>query len=789
MILSSLHLENFKKYTAFDIEFGDGLVGIIGKNGSGKSTIFESILLALYGEPKIRGNRDLIRNADASTKDAVVVELLFEFEGAEFKVVREFRGKSLTANAKLFKNGELITSGAKEVTASIVKITKMSKDAFLHTLFASQKELTSLSSLKNEDRKKMIRRLLGLEKIDFVENSLIEKSRQLKREIEAFKEVLLGDEEIQQKLTQIKADEANKTALLKEQKIKSEELEHIRQREMHLKKELSLFAKTKEQKQKLFAEFELSQQAHDSEVMNQVKLTAALHELEHKQEELKKLEPQKAEYAALQEQLKNEELLREYHLKKEGILKEQKALTDEWHKSKADIHTLEKECEMYEQHKFDAANLEQDLSIRQDNIEVKHTIERELLAEMAAEQKQIELTNKRIANLEKLGSESACPTCTRPLLEEYDNVIKSLVETVNNTHQKKVDEYKKQLEAVQTQKADLIAQKKVKDKEFAELTNKIKVIESKLLDLKKAREHLTQVEQKGVKNKEELKALEAYSYDEKKHNELKTRFIALEPQYKHAMSLETELKRFVLVKGDLEATNKKIAELALTCKSKDAEFKSIVYDEKAHEKTQEEHDAIIKTIEEKTAHINEIKISIARIEGEIKSIQNSLDNNELQLKKVQGKRDDLTDYEKIKTSLAEFKTRLNAKVAPRIFALASEMYARITKGRYQHIEVSNDFDFFIYDEGKKYPIERFSGGEVDLANLVLRIAISKTLTELSGASSVEFLAFDEVFGSQDENRRMEILEAFHTIKEQYRQIFLISHETEIKEMFERVVEL
>lgn len=76
----------------------------------------------------------------------------------------------------------------------------------------------------------------------------------------------------------------------------------------------------------------------------------------------------------------------------------------------------------------------------------------------------------------------------------------------------------------------------------------------------------------------------------------------------------------------------------------------------------------------------------------------------------------------------------------------------------------------------------------NLANLVLRIAFSKTLSELSGASSVGFLAFDEVFGSQDENRRMEILEAFHTIKEQYRQIFLISHAMEIKEMFERVVE-
>jgi DNA repair exonuclease SbcCD ATPase subunit len=51
------------------------------------------------------------------------------------------------------------------------------------------------------------------------------------------------------------------------------------------------------------------------------------------------------------------------------------------------------------------------------------------------------------------------------------------------------------------------------------------------------------------------------------------------------------------------------------------------------------------------------------------------------------------------------------------------------------------------------------------------------------------LAFDELFGSQDEERRFQIMEALHTISESYRQIFLISHETEIKEMFERVVEL
>jgi exonuclease SbcC len=45
---------------------------------------------------------------------------------------------------------------------------------------------------------------------------------------------------------------------------------------------------------------------------------------------------------------------------------------------------------------------------------------------------------------------------------------------------------------------------------------------------------------------------------------------------------------------------------------------------------------------------------------------------------------------------------------------------------------------------------------------------------------------DDVSGSQDEERCFEIMEAFYSIKEQYRQIFLISHESKITETFERV---
>ncbi|MBT5934060.1 SMC family ATPase [Sulfurimonas sp.] len=789
MILSKLHLENFKKYVTYDVEFGEGLIGIIGKNGSGKSTLFEAILFALYGEAKVRGNKDILRNANATTKDAVVVELDFEFDSCEYKVKREFRGKALSANAKFYKNGELTTTGAKEVTSAIVNLTKMSKDAFMHTLFASQKELTSLSTLKNEDRKKMIRKLLGLEKIDFVEKELVEKSRELKRQISAFAEVLLSDEDVSGKQELIKARVEKKNILSKDELDKSKELIVLKDKEQAIKKELDVFTKTKEQKQKLFSGLKLLTSNKSIELLTSAKLIAEVHELEHKQETLTSLASVKKEYLSLHEDLKNQEKLKEHHLKREGLTKEQVQLREQYTKSKADISTLEKECESFEKCVLDEKDLQEELSHALSTIELEQKKEQELLIEMKSEQRTIDEANTKIAGIQELGKDSECPTCTRPLIEEYDNVINSLVAIVQGTHQKKINEYETQLRSVQEQKAKLIELKSVKDKEYQELTKKLNIIVSKQKDLQNAREHFSLIEKKGLKNKEELKALEQFNYDSDLHFKVRKAYDELEPQYKHILSLETELKRLPSVKKELEKVTAHIEELEKKRYDKEQEHNKVLYDEEAHKQKHTEHDEALKTLDTETTMLNDIKVLIASIVGEIKTIQNALDNNDVQVKKVQSKKDDLKDYEKIKTSLADFKTKLNAKVAPRISSIASEMYSQITKGKYQHIEVNNDFDFFIYDDGKKYPIERFSGGEIDLANLVLRIAISKTLTELSGASSIGFLAFDEVFGSQDESRRMEILEAFHTIKEQYRQIFLISHEMEIKEMFERVVEL
>ena len=789
MILTNLKLENFKKYTSHSIAFEEGLIGIIGKNGSGKSTIFEAILFALYGELKNKGDKEIVKNVNASIKDAVIVELDFEFEHIEYKIIREFRGKTLSANAKLYKNNELIITGAKETTSHIVKLTKMNKDAFSHTLFASQKELTSLSTKKPEDRKKMIRKLLGLEKIDYIEKELIEKSRDLKRDISAYIEILLNEDDIKAKKEQIEKQKEQSQLYTQDISIKANEIDSIKLQELDIKKQLEVYVQTKDKKQNLFSNLELLKNTINSHILNQTKLSSEIENLKAKQKELRGLENVKNEYTSLHESIKEQEKLKEYHIRKESLLEEQKNLREHYKKSKDTITTLENECSVYTKLAEKEKELENILETLNQEVLALSQKEKELGQEIAGEEKLISDINRKIENIKNLGRESTCPTCTRPLLDEYDNVITSLEFLVKIAKEEKINRSKEELQKLSESRIKQEQSHKIYKTEHFELSKSLNLCESKKRDLFIEKEHFVKVEAQGLKNKDELQKLESYTYDSNTHISLQQKLQELQAKYEYVLSLETMLKRADALKEEYENTNKNIEKLSKEYNEKELSYKEINYDEVKHKEKQKEFDEVQVLKEQKVNILNELKIQIATIQGQIKTIQETLDNNDIQAKKVQTKKDDLQDYEKIKISLAEFKTKLNSKVAPRISDIASNMFAQITKGKYQHIEVSNDFDFYIYDEGKKYPIERFSGGEIDLANLVLRIAISKTLSELSGASSVEFLAFDEVFGSQDDSRRIEILEAFHTIKEQYRQIFLISHEMEIKEMFERVVEV
>jgi DNA repair protein SbcC/Rad50 len=112
---------------------------------------------------------------------------------------------------------------------------------------------------------------------------------------------------------------------------------------------------------------------------------------------------------------------------------------------------------------------------------------------------------------------------------------------------------------------------------------------------------------------------------------------------------------------------------------------------------------------------------------------------------------------------------------------ASNMIRELTDGRYERMEFDENYRVRLLDRfDDSYIIERFSGGEADVASLSARVALSKIIAA-QGGGTLGFLVLDEVFGSLDAERRTNVLLALERLKRSFGQIFVISHVADVQE--------
>src|SRR5207245_11505081 len=91
-----------------------------------------------------------------------------------------------------------------------------------------------------------------------------------------------------------------------------------------------------------------------------------------------------------------------------------------------------------------------------------------------------------------------------------------------------------------------------------------------------------------------------------------------------------------------------------------------------------------------------------------------------------------------------------AAMRPEIAELASGFLADLTDGRYEAVDLNDDYVVTIIDDGVSKPV--ISGGEEDVANLALRLAISQMRAE-PARQPLTLLMPDEIFCSLDQSRR------------------------------------
>src|SRR5204863_9926415 len=129
MRLNRLQLTNFRLHADTRIDFESGLTGVIGPNGSGKTTILEAIAWALYGMPAARGKRQDIRSLNAPGRAGVKVELDFDLAGHRHRVVRTLSSAELYIDSATSP----IANSTSSVTDVLRRRLGMSQQEFFHT--------------------------------------------------------------------------------------------------------------------------------------------------------------------------------------------------------------------------------------------------------------------------------------------------------------------------------------------------------------------------------------------------------------------------------------------------------------------------------------------------------------------------------------------------------------------------------------------------------------------------------------------------------------------------------
>lgn len=190
----------YKDKTVIDLNSfsGHGLFLITGPTGAGKTTIFDAICYALYGD--MSGNvrsKDTVRSDFAPAEVPTYVELLMSHEGREYTIYRnptylrpkKRKGGNGTDTVKepekaiLTKPDGKAIEGNKEVNTALRSILSMDYEQFRQISMIAQGEFTKLLTASAKEKTQIFRDIFGTHRYETFARILKDRSSSLYQQV------------------------------------------------------------------------------------------------------------------------------------------------------------------------------------------------------------------------------------------------------------------------------------------------------------------------------------------------------------------------------------------------------------------------------------------------------------------------------------------------------------------------------------------------------------------------------------------------------------------------------
>jgi exonuclease SbcC len=736
-----LSLRNYRVFEELDLELPAKVIGIFGPNGAGKSTLLESFAFACYGVDAARTKKQDIRTAGVLTD--CEVRLAFEHGGQEYEVRRNITGRNHAPDAALFAGDRQLAGGTDAVTSEIQKLLRMDVHVFRASVFAEQKQLDAFSTLRKGERKEMVRRLLGIKPLDKAVDAIRSETR-AKR---AAAETLAGAVEDIPEL-----EEAAKAAraLARDASVRAKQaLTALRRVERDAKAAIKVFEESDSRRQeveRLSIQLESSQRHLQDAMRSRETSRSRLEALDHKLVALEGLEKELEGIAGAAERLGAARELLKAQAMIDRLRGQLSALPED------DLPTLEQELE-------ESGRV----------LEAARAAATKVSADSLHASTRLKEAEQRLEKARDADPSEPCPTCGRPLGEDFSVYLKHCTANVKEMKKARKD-------------AGLLAE---------EAETQVRAAEKDAAERRRALEEArTAAEKRSMLSASLEERLSELQQLASIVGEAEPQIGALEQTAQHEVKLRAEVAalrgqadRRSELEDDLEGAEKSVEEHEATIESLSARLDKLPFDAADHRRLVDARDSAVTELESARATEREAANKAAQADKEAERLEGQLLQAQETRERLVELQDEARLFDRVGQLLREFRDHLAARIGPELSREAEAIFRELTDRDYDDLKIAeDDLSIRIADGDSYFPIERFSGSEVDLANLALRVAISAHLSRVAGAD-VGLLVLDEVLASLDEDRKDLMVQAMGRLSGRFHQLFVITHAEQVKEQF------
>lgn len=178
-----------------------GIYLICGDTGAGKTTIFDAISYALYGEASGTSRESsMLRSKYADADTPTEVEMIFEYCGKKYRVKRnpeyerpKSRGVGMTtekANAELYLPDGRVVTKLKDVNREINEIIGVDKNQFSQIAMIAQGDFLKLLLSTTEERKKIFQKIFHTKPYAMLQERLKGELQELSKEYDGLSATL-----------------------------------------------------------------------------------------------------------------------------------------------------------------------------------------------------------------------------------------------------------------------------------------------------------------------------------------------------------------------------------------------------------------------------------------------------------------------------------------------------------------------------------------------------------------------------------------------------------------------